>query len=201
MFEPSYNIAPSQTLPTITRNSPNTITMMRWGFTWSKDSKHGTINIRKETTKEKPYFKNILINQRCIIPSDGFYEWKTVNLEGSDEKHPFFVYLKNRKLFGFAGLYNTLRDAEGLPLYSFAIITCPPNNKIKEIHHRMPVILEEKDEDDWLNPENKDFESLHKMLKPYPPEKIKFHPVSKRVNSPINDDDELMEPVRKKNVS
>jgi putative SOS response-associated peptidase YedK len=196
MFESSYNVAPSQTLPVITRNSPNKITMMRWGFTWSKDAKHGPINIRKETTKEKPYFKKILLNQRCIIPGDGFYEWKTVKLEGHDEKYPFYIHHKDRVLFGFAGLYNKLIDAEGKPLFSFAIITCPSNEKVKEIHHRMPVILKEKDENLWLDPKDDDFEKLFKILKPYPPENIKFYPISIRVNNPRNDDENIIKPFK-----
>jgi len=171
IFEPSYNIAPSQTVPVVTRNSPNKITMMRWGFAWSKNAKHGTINIRKETTKEKKYFQKILLNQRCIIPSDGFYEWRTVNLEGKDEKYPFFIYLNNRPLFGFAGLYNKLVDAEGKPIYTFAILTCPPNSVIKEVHHRMPAILEEKNEDSWLEPETEDFERIYTLINHTPPRK------------------------------
>jgi putative SOS response-associated peptidase YedK len=142
---------------------------------------------------EKKYFQKILLTQRCIIPADGFYEWRTVNLEGKDEKYPFFIYLKNRPLFGFAGLYNKLEDAEGKPLYTFAILTCPPNSIVKEVHHRMPAILEEKDENSWLDTENKDLKGLHKIIKPYPSKRMSLHPVSKRVNSPRNDDEKLIE--------
>lgn len=192
-FTSSWNVSPSETLPTITRNSPNRIRMMKWGYMWNKNSKYGTINIRAETTKEKPYFKRILLNQRCIIPADGFYEWRTVNLEGKDEKYPFFIYLKDNSMFGFAGLYNKLEDAEGKPFYTFAIITCPPNKIVNEVHNRMPVILEKKYETEWLDPENKDFEKLHKLLKSYEASKMKLHPVSKRVGNPRNDDDKLIE--------
>lgn len=192
IFEPSFNITPNQTVPVVTRNSPNMITMMRWGFAWSKDAKQGTINIRKETTKEKKYFQRVLLNQRCIIPTDGFYEWRTVNLEGKDEKYPFYIYLKNRPLFGFAGLFNKLADAEGKSIYTFAILTCPPNSLVKKVHHRMPAILKEKDEDSWLDPKNKDFNKLYKSVESYPTEKMKLHPVSKRVNNPGNDDEKLI---------
>lgn len=194
MFTASYNIAPSETLPTIVRKSPNQIVMMRWGFIWSKNSKYGTINIRSETTKEKPFFKKFLLTKRCIIPSDGFYEWRTVNLEGKDEKYPFFIYLKNKKMFGFAGIYNDFKDAEGKPHYTFAILTCPPNKTVKEVHHRMPVILKDKDEENWLNPENDDFMKLYKLLKPYPAKDMGLHAVSRRVNNPRNDDPKLVEP-------
>ena len=200
LFEASYNISPSQTLPVITKNSPNRITMMKWGFMWSKNAPHGPINIRKETTKEKKYFRRILLSQRCIIPADGFYEWKTINLEGKDEKYPFYFYLAGQKLFGFAGLYNKLTDAEGKPLYTFAILTCPPNNKIKKVHKRMPVILRKKDEAVWLDPENKDFDRLFNMLKPYPSGKIKMNPVSRRVNNPRNDDENLIKPFKEHKI-
>lgn len=198
LFDPSYNIAPSQTVPVVTRNSPNKITLMRWGFVWNKNANYGTINIRKETTKEKKYFQRILLNNRCIIPADGFYEWKTINLEGKDEKYPFFIFLKGRPLFGFAGLYNLLTDAEGKPYYTFAILTSPPNSVVKRVHHRMPAILRENDEDYWLNPKNKDFGNLYKLINPYPTENMKLHPVEKRVNDPRNDDKELTSTLKNK---
>jgi putative SOS response-associated peptidase YedK len=194
LIEASYNIAPSQTLPTIVRKSPNRVVMMRWGFVWNKDSKYGTINIRSETTKEKPFFRKFLLTSRCIVPSDGFYEWRTVNLEGKEEKYPFFICLKERKMFGFAGIYNKLADAEGRPQFYFAILTCSPNSKVKEVHHRMPVILGKKSENEWLDPETRDFDRLYSLLKPYPEGEMKLHPVSKRVNSPRNDDEDLIKP-------
>lgn len=184
IFKPSYNIAPSNFIPTVTRNSPNKIGMMNWGLIFSSNLKYGTINLRAESFKEKPFFQRFLIGQRCIIPADSFYEWGTVNLEGKDEKYPFNFFLKDRKLFGFAGIYNN---------DTCAIITTLPNEKVKEIHHRMPVILEEKDEDSWLDPENKDFEKLLSLLVPYPPEKMSMHIVSKLVNSPSANDPRLIE--------
>jgi len=194
-FKSSYNIAPSQTLPVIKRDSPNKIVMMKWGLLWSKTASHGSINIRSETTKEKPFFKRFLLNKRCVIPADGFYEWGTLNLEGKDEKYPYHFYLTGRKLFGFAGIYNDFKDAEGKPYYTFALLTCPPNKVVKRVHHRMPVILDKKDEDSWLNSETNDFEKLSGLLKPYPPSEMKMNIVSKRVNSPINDDKDLIKEI------
>ena len=190
-FDASYNISPSQYLPTITRNSPNKITMMRWGMLFGKDSRFGPINIRSETTKDRPYFRKLLLNKRCIVPSDGFYEWKILNLEGKAEKYPFYIYQKDNKLFGFAGLYNRFDDAEGKSYFTFAILTCPPNDAIKTIHNRMPVILQEKDENTWLDNKIEDFETLYYLLKPYPNE-LKFHPVSKDVNNPKYDNENLI---------
>jgi putative SOS response-associated peptidase YedK len=193
-FNPSWNVAPSQIIPTITRNSPNKITMMKWGFLFSKTTNFGTINIRSESTKEKPFFKHFLMHKRCIIPSDGFYEWGTVNLEGNDEKYPFYFYLKDRLLFGFAALFNDFPDAEGKLYFSCAILTCPPNEVLNKVHNRMPVILKKEDEDKWLDPGLTDFESIYKFLVPYPHEDMKFNLVSKRVNSPRNDNEGLIDP-------
>lgn len=193
LFEPTWNVAPSQVIPTITRNSPNKITMMKWGLVWNKDSKFGTINIRSESTKEKPFFKHFLLDKRCLIVADSFYEWGQVNLEGKPEKYPFNFYLKDRELFGFGGIYNDFKDAEGKPFYTCAILTTIPNKKVAKIHNRMPVILKEKDEEEWLNPENKEFDKLYNLLTPYPEEDMQLHIVSKRVNSPRNDDKNLVE--------
>jgi putative SOS response-associated peptidase YedK len=193
LFEPSWNISPSQTIPVITRNSPNKIVMMKWGLVWNKDSKFGTINIRSESTREKPFFRNYLLNKRCLIVADSFYEWGEVNLEGINEKYPFNFFLKDRKLFSFAGLYNDFTDAEGKPYYTCAILTTTPNKLVSKIHNRMPVIIKEKDEDSWLDPENKDFDALYKFLVPYPEDEMGMYIVGKRVNSPKNDDEKLVE--------
>ncbi|KKQ51601.1 hypothetical protein A2865_01445 [Candidatus Woesebacteria bacterium RIFCSPHIGHO2_01_FULL_39_17] len=192
IFDASWNVAPSQMVPTITRNSPNRITMMKWGLIWSKNSKFGTINIRSESTAEKPFFKHFLIDKRCLIIADSFYEWGEVNLEGKDEKYPFNFYLKNRELFGFAGIYNDFADAEGKPYFTCAILTTRPNKKVANIHTRMPVILQNKNEDFWLESENKDFDKLFKLLKPYPEDSMLMNVVSKRVNNPRNDDPDLI---------
>ena len=193
LFEPSWNVAPSQMVPTITRNSPNKIRLMKWGLIFSKDSKFGTINVRSESTKEKPFFKHFLLDKRCLIVADSFYEWGEVNLEGKSEKYPFNFFLKDRRLFGFAGIYNDFNDAEGKPFFSCAILTTTPNKKVGKIHNRMPVILNEADEDAWLDPANKDFEKLIKLCAAYPEDEMSMHVVSKRVNSPKNDDEKLIQ--------
>lgn len=193
LFESNWNIAPSSSIPTITRNSPNRITMMRWGFLFSRTSKYGTINIRSETTKEKPFFRKFLEDKRCLIPADSFYEWGIVNLEGKNEKYPFNFYLDNRKIFGFAGLYNDFADAEGKPFYSCAILTTYPNKIVAKVHNRMPVIINDEDEDFWLHPENKNTEKLRLLLKPYPEEDMKMHIVSKLVNNTANNSPVLID--------
>lgn len=199
LFEPSWNVAPSQMVPTITRNSPNKITMMKWGLKFGKNSNSGPINIRSESTMEKPFFKHFLTSKRCLIVADSFYEWGEVDLEGKEEKYPFNFYIAGRKLFGFAGIYNDVADAEGKVHYSCAILTITPNSLVKKVHNRMPVIIDREDEDYWLNSENKDFNNLHKLLISYPANKMKVNIVSRRVNSPKNDDKKLLEPINGKN--
>lgn len=195
LFETSWNIVPSQTIPTIIRSSPNKIQLMKWGFCWSKTAEHGTINLRSESFKEKPFFKKFLLEKRCLIVADSFYEWGMVDLEGKPEKYPFDFYLNDREVFGFAGIYNDLYDAGGKQHYTCAILTCPPNNLVKKVHNRMPVIIKRKDEDTWLEPENKDFDRLFDLLKPYPSNKMKMHIVDKRVNDPGNDDEDLVKEI------
>lgn len=194
-YEASWNVAPSQIVPTITSNSPNRIIMMKWGLMFNAKNKYGTINIRKESTTEKPFFAHFLKTRRCLIVADSFYEWSEVNLEGKVEKYPFNFYLKDRPLFGFAGIYNDIKDAEGKAFYSCAILTTNANKTVAGVHNRMPVIIEKDKEETWLDPKNNDTGKLHELLIPYPDEGIKMHMVGKRVNSPKNDDEGLIEPL------
>lgn len=186
---PFYNIAPAQYLPTITRNSPNRITIMKWGFipSWSKDKKFSLINIRSETVKEKSYFANILSQNRCLIPSDGFFEWRKLKTKNREEKVPYFIHLKNNQLFSFAGIYTTFDDAEGKEIFTFAILTSKPNPLIKKIHNRMPVILLEEDENSWLDKKTS-INNLFNFLKPYPVKEMESYKISMKVNDPRNDD-------------
>ena len=201
LLEPNYNVAPSFTLPIITKYSPNKVIMAKWGFLpaweYKKPKPFGLINIRSETCKEKPYFKNVLLSSRCLIPATGFYEWKELKLEKKPEKIPFYISLTDQELFAFAGVYSMYEDAEGKPHYYFAILTSEPNSFMKEIHRRMPVILEKKQEDKYLDPNNKDFDSLYKLITTqYPSDKMKIHPVSTAVNTPKNNSKSLLEEVK-----
>lgn len=166
--------------------------MMKWGLVWKKNQNTAPINIRSESTVKKPFFKNMLLNKRCIIVSDSFYEWGEVDLEGKPEKYPFNFFLKGRKLFGFAGVYCKIYDAEGKTHYSCAILTTNPNNKVGRVHNRMPVILDRSNEEIWLDPKNNDFEKLFHLLGPYPDDQMGFYIVSKKVNNPRNDTKDLI---------
>lgn len=196
LFKASWNVAPQQFIPTITRNSPNKITMMNWGLVFSDKVKYGTINLRAESFKEKPFFKHFLIDKRCLIIADSFYEWGEVNLEGKPERYPFNFFLKDRPLLGFAGVYNNLVNSKGIKTYTCAIVTTTPNKLVGRIHNRMPVIIKESDEDKWLDPENKDYEKLLSLLTPYTEKEMGERIVSKRVNSPRNNDPGLIEEYR-----
>jgi putative SOS response-associated peptidase YedK len=194
-LKPPYNVAPSQDLPVVVNDGEKHVELMRWGLVpfWAKDEKIGykMINARAETLTEKPSFRKALSLQRCIIPAGGFFEWKQID----KEKVPYYIFLKNQSIFGFAGLYDVWHDKEGKELRTYTIITTVPNALIEPIHNRMPVILERKNEDTWLNPDETEPERLTKMLHPFPASEMDAYPVSRLVNIPKNDSKEVIEPV------
>lgn len=140
------------------------------------------INARSETAAQKPSFKNLIAKKRCLIPADGFYEWKKSN----KTKTPMRVTLKDKELFAFAGLWNTWNDPKGESIDSCTIITCSPNPFMKQIHDRMPVILSPKAEELWLDPELSDTAKLTGILVPYKAE-LSAYPVSTLINSARTD--------------
>ncbi len=194
---PHYNIAPTQKIPVIykNKNQENKIEFMKWGLVpfWAKDPKIGykMINARAETLTQKPSFKHLLKSKRCLVPSSGFYEWKRID----ERKVPYYIGIKNSKIFSFAGLYDNWKDSVGNELKTFTIITTNSNNTLKPIHNRMPVILEREFEEDWLDVKTHDFDSLKQMLKPYPDDKMIAYAVSYEVNNPSNDNPELIRKV------
>ncbi|OGC46233.1 hypothetical protein A3F07_03175 [candidate division WWE3 bacterium RIFCSPHIGHO2_12_FULL_38_15] len=195
VIEENYNASPSQVMPTITRNSPNKITFMKWGLIpfWAKDPRIGfkMINARAEGIGSKPAFREPFKKRRCLVPASGFYEWKRIN---SKEKVPYYIFLKSRELLAFAGLYDIWKDAEGKEIKSFTIITVEPNKAMSEIHNRMPAILKMEDEQGWLDQEAP-ITLLQKMLKPIPDELMDYYVVSISVNSPRNNNSELLKRV------
>lgn len=192
LYRPSYNCAPSQKLPVITNTEPEKLNVFRWGLIpfWAKDIRIGNkmINAKAETIASKPSFKNPFKRKRCLVISNGFYEWK----KEKDEKIPYRIFLKDERLFSFAGIWDTWKDAEEREINSFSIITCPPNKLMEKIHNRMPVILDETTEPLWLS-EN-DPGKLYELLKPFPDEKMEAYPISNLVNSPLNNTEEIIVP-------
>lgn len=191
-FSPRFNAAPSQELPVITEE--HTLELMRWGLIphWAKDAKIGysMINAKAETVAEKPSYKNPLRFQRCLIPADGFYEWK----QTEKGKVPYYFRLKNGELFAFAGLYDTWKNPEGKEIKSYTIITTTPNELVGKVHDRMPVILRRDEEQEWLNPDRVEPEQVLPFLKAYPAEEMEDYTVSSFVNSVANDDPALIVP-------
>ena len=160
--------------------------MTRWGLipSWAKDLKIGysTINARAETVDTKPSFRSAFKKRRCLVPADGFYEWQKVD----SSKQSYRITLKDEGIFAFAGLWELWKGEEKIE--SFTIIVTDANDFLRPIHDRMPVILEPADYDFWLDGEVQSVETLKGLLKPYSSEKMTTYPVSKRVNSPKNDD-------------
>ena len=188
-YRPSYNISPSQLSPVVINNSEEReLTAMKWGLvpSWTKDEKIKLINARSETAHEKPSFKNSLRSKRCLIPADGFIEWR------GTEKQPCYIYLKDQELFGFAGLWSTWNSPEGVSLNTYSILTTEANKKLSPIHARMPVILPPKQYKAWLAPDSS-LDTLRGLLTAYPSEEFGFHPVSKEVNSPKNNLPEILQ--------
>ena len=191
-YKPNYNSAPSQKLPLITNAEPHKVSFYQWGLipSWAKDPKIGykMINTRSETVTEKASFKNAFKKRRCLVPANGFYEWKK-----NKAKTPFRIFLKNEDVFSMAGIWETWHDAEERPVHTFSILTTTPNKLMQGIHDRMPVILPREFENAWLN--ETDEEKLIQLLKPYDAEKMDAYPVSNKVNSPANNGPDLLIPV------
>ena len=198
LFTPRYNIAPSQNCPIVTVNEDKRVLiMMRWGLVpfWAKDVKSGynLINAKAETLKEKASFRTPFKKKRCLVLADGFYEWTHSEKKGA--KQPYRFVLKNRQPFAFAGLWDEWSNPEGEKLLTFTIITTTANELMESIHDRMPVILHEKDEGIWLDPQLADTDKLSPLLKPYSSKEMEAYKVSTFVNSPKNNGPKCIEPV------
>jgi putative SOS response-associated peptidase YedK len=184
--DPRYNIAPSQNITVVVQREVRQLTEMRWGLVpfWAKDVSIGNrmINARAETIAEKPAFRSAFKKRRCLILADGFYEWQ----KAGKIKVPTHIRMKSREPFAFAGLYEYWKTKSGQMLETCAILTTTPNELMKSIHHRMPVILTSENEAAWLDPENQDVPELMSMLKPHTPEQMEAFEVSDFVNSPRN---------------
>lgn len=195
---PRYNVAPSQpvlALRVSRETGAREWTHFQWGFVprWAQDPQIGQrmINARAETLAEKPAFRNALRYRRCIIPADGFYEWK----KQGGVKQPYFVRHREGKLLALAGLWEYWQGADGSELQTCTIITTKPNATVRPLHNRMAVILLEETYDLWLDPEAHSPEQLLSLLRPAPDDELIAYPVSLRVNNPAYDDPSLIEPM------
>lgn len=189
MLAPRYNIAPSQNAPVVrdVDGKRRSLSLLRWGLipSWAKDEKigHRMINARAETLAEKPSFRKALQERRCVIPANGFYEWR----QTEQGRQPYFIKPHDRRLIGMAGLWERWTRKEGQAIESFAIITTSANDLMKPIHDRMPVVLSRECYEQWLNCRDYDGGQIGRMLKPFPSDLLEMYPVGKTVNSPTND--------------
>ncbi|HMB23699.1 MAG TPA: SOS response-associated peptidase [Anaerolineales bacterium] len=196
-FAPRFNIAPTQPVLVIPNDDQNTADFFIWGLIpmWAKDPSIGNrlINARGETLAEKPAFRGSLKYKRCLILADGFYEWK--GAPGRKTKTPFFIHMKDRKPFAFAGLWDSWNGPDGSQVKSCAIITTMPNDLMAIIHNRMPAILHPRDYAKWLDPSPQTPDQLKPLIKPFPDEMMDAYPVGTLVNTPTNDTPELIVPI------
>ncbi len=197
-FKQHYNIAPTQDVVTVLNTPTPKLTFTHWGLIpyWAKDKMIGNrmINARAETLARKPSFCEPFKKRRCIIFSDGFYEWKSVD----KSKTPYFIHMKSGNPFAFACLWDRWINKETREtLISSTIITTDANPLVSEIHNRMPVILEPDHFKLWLSPEPQPEQILMDCLKPYPYEKMEAHEISRQVNDPKNNTSEIIKPMGK----
>lgn len=191
-FSPRYNAAPSQNMLVIPEETPHQMALFKWGLvpSWAKDPKIGNhlINARAETLKEKPAFRHAYQKHRCLVIADGYYEWDKKN-----KTHvPYYIFKKGHSPFAFAGLCEYWKDEKGNELNTFTIITTKADSLVSRIHDRMPVILTQKEEMKWLDP-NLEEKNIEKILKsPLPAKEMEAYPISKLVNNPRNDVPEVV---------
>ncbi|MDX1909682.1 MAG: SOS response-associated peptidase [Bacteroidia bacterium] len=192
-FKPRYNIAPTQAAPVVLLERPGDVVYHHWGLIphWARDAAGAArlINARAETLTEKPAFRDLIRRQRCLVPADGFYEWKT----SAGGKKPYRITVRNGELVYFAGLYDRWQAPDGRMRETFVIITTHPNALMVPIHDRMPVILSQAAAQRWLDPAA-DWLALQADLVPYPGEQMVAYPVSARVGQVRADDPGLILP-------
>lgn len=199
---PSYNVAPTQPVYAVAEHADQrALVRFHWGLVphWAKDPKIGNklINARAESLAEKPAFRDVFRRKRCLIPADGFYEWRKL---ADGRKVPHFIHREDGAPLAFAGLWSSWRDPQ-FPedsadawLRTCTIVTTNAGPRVRELHSRMPVMLPPDAWDAWLDPELKDPAELRHLLDLASDAALAWHPVSTRVNTPVNDDPSLIEP-------
>lgn len=199
LLVPRYNIAPTQPVAAVrmggsTAAPGRQLTELRWGLIphWAKDPAIGArmINARAETVTEKPAYKAALRRRRCLIPADGFYEWR----KHGRRKQPYFITMQDDRLFALAGLWERWEGSDHSYIESCTVLTTEPNERVRPIHNRMPVIVSPESYDLWLDPAVEDAAPLAPVLRPYPPEPMQSQPVGPVVNNPRNDSPECIAP-------
>jgi putative SOS response-associated peptidase YedK len=196
-WSPRFNIAPTQPVPVVRQNPKEPIrelSLIRWGLipSWAKDSSVAAqmINARSETAATKPAFRDALKSRRCLIPADGFYEWK----RDGKTKQPYCFEVNEGELFAFAGIWDRWKDPSGNWIKTCSILTTAPNAVTVAVHDRMPVILDPDGYDLWLDPGMRNVAEASELLKPSDARLMRCYPVSTRINHVVNDDKECSRP-------
>jgi len=197
-WQPRYNIAPMQPVAAIRQNPKKPareLSRLRWGLipSWAKDSSRAAsmINARSETARTKPAFADALKYRRCLIPADGFYEWKRTG----NSKQPYCFEVNRGALFAFAGVWDQWLDASGARITTCSILTTAPNAVTYAVHNRMPVILDAGNYDLWLDPGMRNLHAVCDLLMPYDSSQMRSYPVSSRINHVAHDDEECSRPL------
>ena len=193
-WAPSFNIAPTQNSPILLYQEKRQIQIMRWGLvpSWAKDLKKRSrmINARAETLTEKPAFRSLLRSKRCVVVTDGYYEWMQTN----NGKRPYFIHQRNGQILPMAGLWDKWLDENEKEWNTYTVITTEPAESISHIHRRMPVILDKPHLDYWINCDYPPEEAME-YLKPYE-NPLEFYPVAIFVNSPANNSEKCIQPLK-----
>jgi putative SOS response-associated peptidase YedK len=199
---PRYNIAPTQQVVAVREaHGARELVELRWGLLPARSdaalSGPPMINARSETAADRPAFRNAFRSRRCLVPADGFYEWRK---GAGDAKQPFLITLQDERPFAFAGLWEQCRGPDNKIVESCTILTTDANDRLKELHDRMPVILPPEHYGPWLDPQIEDTGALQSLLAAYPSSEMGFRPVSRRVNNARNDDPGCIAPPETQNT-
>jgi putative SOS response-associated peptidase YedK len=192
---PRYNIAPGQLVPVVIAQSLNRVVLMRWGLMphWAKDQKtaYKMINARIETLTQSPAYRGLLARNRCLVPASGYYEWKA---DGTT-KTPYYIHPAAGSFVAFAGLYNTWMGPDGREIPTCTIVTRDADDMMARLHHRMPVVLAQEDEQAWLDPALTAPTQAVAILARSAGVPLDAYPVSRMVNTPSAEGKELIRPL------
>ncbi|MCB1724243.1 MAG: SOS response-associated peptidase [Gammaproteobacteria bacterium] len=197
LLQPRFNIAPSQPVPVVRQdaNRQRQMVLLRWGLVpgWSKgpDPRYSMINARAETVATKPAYRNAFRYRRCLIPADGFYEWRAAD----GAKQPFVLRPRDRAPLALAGLWEHWHDDQGNELESCAIIVREATGQVREVHDRMPVVIAPRSFDLWLDVNAQKPSPIETLMAAQQMPDLDIYPVSRAVNSPRNDVPDLLDPV------
>lgn len=183
--QPNYNVAPSQTMPILLYDKQRIVRPMRWGLIpkWAKDPTNLPmfINARSETLKEKRSFSNLLEANRCVVITDGYYEWE----KSASGKQPYYISKPDRSILPMAGLWSQSIDSQGITVFTYTVITSAANRDLEFIHPRMPAILNNENLDIWMNCTMNNPERALELLQPFQ-NVLNVYPVSMAVNNVRN---------------